>query len=250
MNIFTSFKSSLIFSVIIQITAGIITFYTLFIPIEEKYNYLYSLTSMDTIVQFIEALFYILFIYYGVTVSQASKIRYFDWFITTPIMVLTTIAFFFYESKEGKELSVANLNNTTREHKKSSIKHKLLKPIQNFINYKDHYTSIIIILISNFLMLLTGYLGEISILSILNATLLGFVFFFIEFYYIYKDFVVPYKNPNTYLYYSIFTTVWALYGIAYVFNDRIKNISYNILDLISKNIYGILLGLSIYNLRV
>lgn len=249
-NIFTSFRNSLILSVILQLTAGLITIYTLFIPIHEEYSYLYSLTGMDTIVQFIEALFYILFIYLGVSAPQASKIRYFDWFITTPIMILTTIAFFFYDSNEGKQFSRTKINKTTREQEKSFIKNKLFKPMKDFIKYKDHYNSIIIILLSNFLMLLTGYLGEINILSIISATIIGFLFFFVEFYYIYKDFVIPYGNSNTYLYYSIFIIVWGLYGVAYVFNDTIKNISYNILDLISKNIYGLLLGLSIYNMRI
>jgi bacteriorhodopsin len=242
MNI--SFRNSLIVSVIIQLTAGLITLYALYIPVKDEFNYLYSLVGLDAIVQFVEAFYYLLFIYYDISASNASKLRYFDWFITTPIMILTAVAFFFYNSTQGKDFIKSQPK--TREE---TLKSKLLKPMTDFINYPNHTWSLVIILISNFLMLLTGYIGEIGLLSILNATIIGFVFFFVEFYYIFKDFVAPYGDTNIYIYYTIFTTVWALYGVAYIFNDTIKNISYNILDLISKNIYGLLLAYSIYSLR-
>lgn len=246
MTIVPSFRTSLIFSIIIQLTAGLITLLTLFIPIDDKFNYLYSLVAMDTFVQFIQASFYSLFLYYNVSAYQASKIRYFDWFITTPIMIITTVAFFFYNSKHT---TISNKTTPSREGKISFFREKIIKPMNDFINYSSHKSSLAIILISNFLMLLFGYLGELGILSILSATFIGFIFFFIEFYYIYKDFVVPYGDYNTYFYYTVFTIVWGLYGVAYIFNDKLKNISYNILDLISKNIYGLLLGYSIYSMR-
>lgn len=246
MNIFTSFRSSLVFSVIVQLICGFITLYSLFLPISVEFNYLYSLVGLDTAVQFIEASFYLLFIYFNVSASSASVIRYFDWYLTTPVMLLTAVAFFFYNSETGKEL--IRSQQKTREQEKSFIKSKVVLPITDFINYSNHKISILIILISNFLMLIAGHIGEIGLLSIFNATWIGFVFFFIEFYYVFEDFVRPYGDFNVYMFYSIFITVWGLYGIAYVFNHKIKNISYNILDLISKNIYGLLLAYSIYEL--
>jgi hypothetical protein len=33
--------------------------------------------------------------------------------------------------------------------------------------------------------------------------------------------------------------VWLLYGIAYLFNYKYRNVSYNILDIFSKNFYGL-----------
>lgn len=247
MNIFTSFRSSLIFSLMFQLTCGLITLYALYIPVKPESNYLYSLAGLDTVVQFIEAFFYLMLLYFGISAARASEIRYFDWFITTPIMILTAVAFFFYNSNKGREF--LKLQETSREDTKSFIQSKIIKPMTDFINYSNHKLSLATILIANFLMLLTGYIGELGYMSITTATLVGFVFFFIEFYYIYKDFVVPYGDTNTYVFYAIFTTVWALYGVAYVFSDKVKNISYNLLDLLSKNVYGLLLAYAIYASR-
>lgn len=260
MTTYNSFRSSLIISFIIQLITGIITLYTLFIPIPIKYHYLYSLIGLETIVQFIEAVFYLFFIYYRVSATQASVIRYFDWFVTTPIMVFTTVAFFFFNSNLSSQYnSVKNVNGNTDGNTKNKInwrersyllfKNKIIDPLIYFINYSNHKRSLTIILISNFLMLLFGLLGELRKISIRNATLWGFVFFLVEFYYIYTDFVIPYGDLNIYLYYILFTIIWGLYGIAYPFADNIKNTMYNILDLISKNIYGLLLGYYVYVLR-
>lgn len=247
MNIFTSFRSSLIFSLMFQLMCGLITFYTLYIPVKQESNYLYSLAGLDTVVQFIEAFFYLMLLYFGISAARASEIRYFDWFITTPMMILTAVAFFFYSSNKGREFLKSQ--ETSREDTKLFIQSKLVKPMADFINYSNHKLSLVTILIANFLMLLTGYIGELGYMNITTATLVGFVFFFIEFYYIYKDFVVPYGDTATYLFYAIFTTVWALYGVAYVFSDKVKNISYNLLDLLSKNVYGLLLAYAIYASR-
>ena len=33
--------------------------------------------------------------------------------------------------------------------------------------------------------------------------------------------------------------IWTLYGIAFLFNYKYRNVSYNILDIFSKNFYGL-----------
>ena len=45
----------------------------------------------------------------------------------------------------------------------------------------------------------------------------------------------------------IFIGIWAFYGISYLLPKNIKNISYNILDLISKGIFAILIGINSEN---
>ena len=35
--------------------------------------------------------------------------------------------------------------------------------------------------------------------------------------------------------------VWSLYGVAALLGDKLKNISYNILDIFAKNFYGLFL---------
>lgn len=52
------------------------------------------------------------------------------------------------------------------------------------------------------------------------------------------------------LIFSIFLIVWALYGIVYFFNNNAKNISYNILDIIAKVGFGLLIWIEVVNLRL
>jgi hypothetical protein len=267
MALLLSFNTSLKVSLIIQLISGIIGSYVLLLKIKPEYNYLYSLMFLDTLVQFTEAFYYSLFIYYGVSAEYASKLRYYDWFITTPVMLLITIALVFYNSQHSTISSLYHTssetqhNNTlTRERDKlyninkinQTFSEKLyntyIYPVIKFINHSTHKQSVGLILISNFFMLLFGYLGEQSIITRLSATVIGFIFFFISFYVMFADFIVKYGNTMTYYYYAIFTTVWGLYGIAYLFNEETKNIMYNGLDLISKNIYGLILSYIIYTM--
>jgi hypothetical protein len=37
----------------------------------------------------------------------------------------------------------------------------------------------------------------------------------------------------------IFAVLWSLYGVAYLQDEETKNISYNILDLFSKGLFGV-----------
>jgi len=49
--------------------------------------------------------------------------------------------------------------------------------------------------------------------------------------------------------YKFLFIVWGLYGIAAMFPNIEKNISYNILDIIAKNFYGLYIYNKILNLR-
>ena len=85
-------------------------------------------------------------------------------------------------------------------------------------------------------MLLFGYLGETRIINKSLSIIIGFVLFFINFKLIYK--YVDGNKKNKKMFYFVFI-VWSLYGVAALFNDVYKNISYNMLDIVSKNFYGI-----------
>ena len=41
---------------------------------------------------------------------------------------------------------------------------------------------------------------------------------------------------------------WSLYGVAALFSNHAKNVSYNILDVFAKNFYGVYLSWFIYDL--
>ena len=110
----------------------------------------------------------------------------------------------------------------------------------NFIELfnKEFYT-IITVLLLNWLMLLFGYLGEISVIPVLLGVLLGFIPFLIYYYIIYKNYAL--LSDDGYKIFFYFFIFWSLYGIVAILPYKIKNMCYNILDLFSKNFFGIFL---------
>ena len=86
-------------------------------------------------------------------------------------------------------------------------------------------------------MLLFGYLGEKNIINKNLSIVIGFVFFFLTFKLIYSRYV---NNNSTNLKLFIFVfIIWSLYGVSATFGSVSKNISYNFLDIIAKNFYGL-----------
>ena len=137
--------------------------------------------------------------------EQINKMRYTDWAITTPIMLLVLVLAFLYNNKKGS------------------------LPISSYV----------IILLLNYGMLGLGYMGEIGILSKFTANGIGFVFFAGLFGYLYNTFLLGQYNFDNMLLYFVFFILWSLYGIVYFFDEVTKNVSFNILDLFSKCFVGI-----------
>ena len=105
--------------------------------------------------------------------------------------------------------------------------------------FQDNKTNISIIVICNFFMLLFGYLGEIGYVDMFSSVVFGFLFFMMSFYVIYDKyakFSIIGNNMFTLLF-----SIWSLYGFAFMFNPVYKNISFNTLDIIAKNFFGVYL---------
>jgi bacteriorhodopsin len=150
-----------------------------------------------------------------------ASIRYFDWFITTPTMLLTSIIYFQYEEYKEKEYKKDLMNLT----------------LISFI--KENKENIIFIMICNFLMLLFGYLSEINYLDKTIGFVIGFIFFYLCFNNIYNYYAK--KSKRGIIVYYFLLVIWSLYGFAFILNSEHKNISYNILDIFSKNFFGLYL---------
>ena len=94
-------------------------------------------------------------------------------------------------------------------------------------------------------MLFIGYLQELKLISLAISTVVGFFFFGLLFL---KMFVYYVKtNSANYLIFYLMLFIWALYGIAALYKNKIKNASYNILDIFSKNFFGLFLAYLVYN---
>lgn len=208
------------FNIIIQLLTGIIGLNGLFIKLPEKHSILNSILTLEMIVQFIELFFYIFILKSMATTSlpQMASMRYMDWIITTPTMLLTTIIFYKYEEY---------LEKNSKER------------IEFWEFFKTDRVNIINIFVCNFLMLFFGYLGEIGIIDMQLSLILGFIFFGITFYIIYIKYTVTSKNAIK-LFYYIFI-IWSIYGIAALMSPHTKNNMFNILDIFAKNFFGLYL---------
>jgi bacteriorhodopsin len=215
-----------VWSIMIQIITFIIGLYVLLIQTPISLLVVKQLLWLETIAQVIE------FVFYAWMVSNFSKIknitiyRYYDWILSTPLMLYVYMMYLaFMKNKENVNGIQKNLYDLTKEN--SSI--------------------IIVVLLLNALMLMFGYLGEIKKMSFNLAAVLGFIPFIIMFYMIYINYA-QYTKLGIDTFWS-FSGVWALYGIASVMSYKVKNISYNILDLFAKNFFGLYLAYLLFKNR-
>ena len=138
-----------------------------------------------------------------VDLHQITKIRYIDWSITTPLIILVLMLFY------GG-------------------------------NTHPYYLTYVQLILLNWAMLGSGYMGEEGIISRWSGFFLGFIFFALMLLSFYMC-CIP-SSANHAVFY-IFAAIWTCYGFAYLADEETKNLAYNGLDVISKAIFGIVLYL-------
>jgi hypothetical protein len=124
------------------------------------------------------------------------------------------------------------------EEEKKEIKNSLTEIVYDNLNV------LIPILFLNFVMLTAGYLTEIKKISKTPGILFGFIPFLIYFYIIYVNYVT--QNSSGFIFFWYFFFFWAMYGFVAVLPYNLKNSFYNILDLFSKNFFGLFLSYIIF----
>ena len=145
--------------------------------------------------------------------AELNELRYLDWAITTPMMLIALSVALAYNIKRVVHLSVISM-----------------------------------ILVLNFCMLGLGYLGENKTIDKVTAGISSFIAFFMMFFILFYNYIKPkYHLPN-YIFYGLYLVVWTIYGIVYFLDEEIKNVLLNILDVISKSLIG--LGLWLYYTRI
>jgi hypothetical protein len=219
LNVYTT----LVISIIIQIITGVIEITTLFIKVPTQFLFLKQMMLLEIFVQLIEGSFYTYWLYNFKNILNITPKRYFDWIITTPTMLINLIFYLIFLQYKSK--------NTSDQ-------------LNFFKLFNKEFYTIIKVLLLNWLMLLFGYLGETSVIPVLLSVSLGFIPFLIYYYIIYKKYALLSTDGfKIYFYFFIF---WSLYGIVAVLPYKIKNMCYNILDLFSKNFFGLFLTYLIF----
>ncbi len=208
-------------SVILQFISLIFQFYGYLINVPDT---LYTLKQALNVEFFVSIVEIIVYIWIGTSLNvykDVMKKRYIDWFLTTnTLMISFSLLFIFFQENQ-------NLIPKNDSH----------QPLQEYIT--TNITYLRPILLYNTLMLIIGYLGETKIIHKIYSVGIGFLFFFLSFYYLFHGFAKHTQIGKITI--SIIAIVWALYGVAHTFSDKWKNVCYNLLDLVSKNIFGVII---------
>ena len=215
MNI--SIKSSFMISYIILLTTTAICFIE---AIRTNSPMLRHIFNLETSISIVAGYFYYLFIEKlkgyeksnkPIVWKELTELRYLDWSITTPIMLIVLCAALSY-----------NINMSVR------------------------LSSIIPVLILNYIMLYYGYIGESK--DKVFSAIISFIAFFTMYAIIFYNYIKPKFNLPNYIIYSLYLVTWTMYGIVYFFDEESKNIWLNGLDVISKCFVG--LGLWFYYTKI
>ena len=207
-------------SLFIQFIVGITDYVAINIKVDTKDELLKDLLKVELFVQIIEFIFYCWLIYYFNRVSRnITPFRYLDWLITTPLMLITLSAFLHHDGTKSIRLS-------------------------DFLS--EHRESILKIVGLNFSMLFFGLTGELGYLNHYTSTALGFIPFALNFNYIKDTFLRSSQDILKNVVFFWFLISWSLYGVFAVMKYTVKNAGYNILDIFSKNFFGVFLAYIIW----
>jgi bacteriorhodopsin len=209
-------------SLLIQLLVGIIDFFGLQIKVPEEKRLFRELLMMELSVQIVEMIFYVWLVLNFANIPNITSNRYYDWIFTTPVMLITLMAFLDKDKYTG---------------------------IVDYI--KKNKSDIIKVIGANMVMLSFGLMGELGYLEYQQAIILGFVPFLYYYNLIYQKYIKD-KDPTLErkILFWFFFVIWTLYGVAALMPYEIKNILYNILDLFAKNLTGLFLVYILWSFRV
>lgn len=199
--------SSAVASLVAQVLLGIFTSLGLLIAVPDKFRddltpiYILELSS-----QAVEFLWYtaIVCVYKEIT----TWTRYLDWFFSTPVMLFSTVLFFLHRTDTNYDVFLES-------------------------------GSIYMIVMFNWLMLSFGFAIETNTIPQVVG-LVGGSTLLIATFSVMATYIDRHDTVSLSLY-SIMFLVWGLYGVAAAFPYEPKNVAYNVLDIVSKNFYGVFL---------
>ena len=205
-------KNSFYFTYIFLITTGTICFIEALRNPDPKIRHIMNL---ETCISVVAGYFYGLFVSKidksekdkkneEMPLEEINNNRYTDWAISTPLMLLVLCLVLGMENKHVVK-----------------------------------FWTFMLILLFNFLMLASGYIGELGTLTKTSANMLGFVFFTLMYGTIWNVYMKNKKTINSLVVFWLFVILWAFYGVFYQTDTLTKIFGYNILDLLSKAFVGI-----------
>lgn len=214
-------QTTAIASIAVQLGTALLNIWGLLTPVRPQASIFRSLLFIEFVVQVIELIAYA---FLTRLLSrphhhrQVMTVRYADWAVTTPTMLVTLMAFLSGESS--------------------------LKAFG-----KQYKQAIAVILVLDWMMIGFGYIAERS--SDIRWVYPGFIAFYILFATIHRAFRRQIRaHREKRFIYAWFLILWALYGIFAIYDFSTRNIGYNVLDVFSKNVTGVFLVWKINENRV
>ena len=215
-------------SIVIQFLTGVIDIFGITLPVGDNFEILKDLLKVELGVQTIELLFYIWLVLSISSIKNITLYRYADWFITTPVMLITLMAYL-------------------------NIDPSKIVSLKDFL--KEHKENIFLVVFLNAAMLFLGFMSELVPKHQLLFVSLGFIPFIQYFSLIYKEYLDQDK-PDIHPVFTrkgifwYFVVIWSLYGVFAFLPYVQKNTALNILDLFSKNAFGIMLVYILWHHRL
>jgi bacteriorhodopsin len=201
-------KFSFIITYILLLTTATITFIE---ALRTNIPIVRHIFNLETCISIVACYFYSLFVgkveeseKTGIPLDwvDITQMRYIDWCITTPMMLLALMVVLGYNSKT---------------------------PV--------HLMTITTVILLNYIMLYLGYLGEVNVISRFNGLISGFIAFFAMFFIIFMNFIKSKSVHINNILFGVYFVVWSIYGIVYMFGEETKNTIMNILDWMKKSLY-------------
>lgn len=211
-----SVYTSYVFSIVVQLILLVVLAYNVDMPVSPELAVLREAFRFEYYVSIIEFLGYLLIGYMLFQKKSVTVYRYADWFITTSILLISLSYVFLYRLYKEKD-------------KTKELTNKYI-----FTEYRPVLQSLFL---SNFFMLLFGFLGEMKKIPYFIGFILGMICFIITFTTLSNNFVKENKANDDL--FTIFMLIWLFYGFAYLMPYKSKNMFYNLLDLVSKNMFGL-----------
>jgi hypothetical protein len=178
--------------------------------------------NLETCISIVAGYFYYLFVekikkyeakQQKIDWKEMTQIRYLDWAITTPMMLIVLCAALAYNIKKTVTFSV-----------------------------------IALVILLNYVMLYFGYLGETNVMEKCPSAGASFLSFFLMYFIVFYNYIKPKYNLPNYVFFTLYFVVWTAYGMVYFLDEETKNIMLNGLDVFSKCFIG--LGLWFYYTKI
>lgn len=165
---------------------------------------------LETFVQVVEGLFYAFFVTAAPSASSMMMWRYIDWLLTTPTMLISLSAYMTHRETRGRGSWVEF--------------------------WRENGPGLVPVLVFNAIMLLSGYAIRKQWVPAALGWVVGWYAFFMSFALLARRFGWHHSSLRATF------GLWSLYGVADWLPDVPANILINGLDIVAKNLFGILLS--------